>query len=135
MSSGWRSNHSSTRFVVSSAPVRAASSIPMHHRLKVHMGVSTPEACQHILCHCLHQGAALCLKLATNDFLQLQHLGSCKVKKWEHGTDVLHRIPDVEGNEAEGNQCSLGLAQQVPDFLCLTCSGYLELLQPAVSGS
>jgi hypothetical protein len=41
----------------------------------------------------------------------------------------------MEGTENKGHQCSLSLAQEVLDFLCLTCQGCLELLQPAVSGS
>jgi hypothetical protein len=84
---------------------------PLHHQLKGDLGVLALEACQHILRHYLRQGAALCLQLATVDFLQLQHLGSCEVKKWECGADLLHRIPDVEGTEAKGHPCNLGLAE------------------------
>jgi hypothetical protein len=78
---------------------------------------------------------ALCFQLAADDFLQLQYLGSCRAKKWECGTDLFHRIPCEEVTEAAGHQCSLSLAQEVLDFLCLASPGYLELLQPAVSGS
>jgi hypothetical protein len=34
---------------------------PLHHRLKGDLGVPSLEACQHILCHCLHQGVAISL--------------------------------------------------------------------------
>jgi hypothetical protein len=92
---------------------------PLHHRLKGDLGVPALKACQHILHHCLRQGVALYLQLVVADFLQLQHLGSCGVKKWESGADLLHWIPGVEGTEVEGRECSLGLAQEVLDFLCL----------------
>jgi hypothetical protein len=87
-----------------------------------------------MLCHLLHLGATLCLQPAADGILQFQHLGSYIVKKWEHCADLLHRILGAEGNEAEGHQCCLGLAQEVIDFLCLTCLGCLELLQPATRG-
>jgi hypothetical protein len=41
----------------------------------------------------------------------------------------------VERTEAKGHQCSLSLAQEVLDFLCLASPGYLEPLQPAASGN
>jgi hypothetical protein len=43
----------------------------------------------------------LCLQLAIANFLQLQHLGSYGVKKWERSTDLLHRIPGAEGTETK----------------------------------
>jgi hypothetical protein len=85
-----------------------------------------------MLYHLLRQGATLFLQLATDDFLQLQHLGSCGVKKREHGADLFHRIPSAKGTEAEGHQCSLGLAQEVPDFLWLVCPGLKVHLGPRV---
>jgi hypothetical protein len=63
-----------------------------------------------MLYHLLRQGMALCLQLAADDCLQLLHLGSCRVKTRECGGDLFDMIPGVEGTEAEGYQCSLGLA-------------------------
>jgi hypothetical protein len=108
---------------------------PLHHWLKGDLVVLALEACQHILCHCLREGTTLCLQVATDDLLHLQHLGSCGVNKWECDPDLLHRIPGAEASEVERHQCSLNLAWEVLDFLCLTCPGCQELLQPTVSGS
>jgi hypothetical protein len=102
---------------------------PFRHWLKGDLGVLAPEAYQHIL----RQGTTHCLQLATDDLLQLQHLGPSRVKQWKCGADLFHRIPGVEGTKAEGHQRSFSLAQKVLDHLCLTCPGCLELLQPSAS--
>jgi hypothetical protein len=77
---------------------------PLHHWLKGDLRVPALEACWYILRHCLRQGTT------TTDFLQLQHLGSSGVKEWGHDADLLHKNPNMEGTEAKGHQCSLGLA-------------------------
>jgi hypothetical protein len=94
MSSGSHANYSATSFAVSSMPARVASSVsatgPCTTGSREIWGFPAPKACQHILRLCLRQGATLYLQLATNNFLQLQHLGSYGVKKWERGADLLH---------------------------------------------
>jgi hypothetical protein len=81
----------------------------------------------------LSHGAAFLLQLATDDLLQLQHLGPSRVKQRECGADLFHWILGVEGAEVEGHQHSFGLAKKVPDSLRLACPSCLELLQLFVS--
>jgi hypothetical protein len=73
-------------------------------------GVSAPKTCQHMLRHCLHQGTTLCLELAINDLLQLQHLGPNRVKQRERNIDLFHHILGAEGTEAEKHQRGFDLA-------------------------
>jgi hypothetical protein len=62
------------------------------------------------------------------------YLGSSRVNQREHDANLLCQFPGVERTEAEGHQRSLCLAQEVSDLLRLTNLGYVELLQPFVSG-
>jgi hypothetical protein len=75
----------------------------------------------------------LLLQSATDDLLQLGHLGTNRVKERKHDADLLCRKHRVDRAEAEGYQGGLGLAQEVPDSSCLTNPGCLELLQPLLS--
>jgi hypothetical protein len=77
----------------------------------------------------LHQDAALCLQPAGDDILQLRHLGASRVKQRELSADFPSWDLGPEGAEAKGYKCGLGLAQEVPDFLCLTHTNNLEVLQ------
>jgi hypothetical protein len=83
---------------------------------------------QHVLCHHLCQSTTLRLQVLADGLLQLQYLGPCDVKQREHGAHLPNWVPGAEQTEAKGHQCSLGLAQKVPDFLCLDCLSRLELL-------
>jgi hypothetical protein len=78
----------------------------------------------------LHQDAALCLQPVGDGIFQLQHLGASRVNQRELSTNFLSWDPRLEGAEAKGYKCKLGLAQKVPDFLCLTHTNSLEVLQP-----
>jgi hypothetical protein len=78
----------------------------------------------------LREDAALYLQPAGDDIFQLRHLGASRVKQWELSVDFLSWDPGPEGAEAKGYKCGLGLAQKVPDFLCLTHTNNLEVLQP-----
>jgi hypothetical protein len=77
----------------------------------------------------LRQDAALCLQPVGDDIIQLQHLGASRIKQQELSADFLSWDPRPEGAEAKGYKCGLGLAQKVPDFLCLTHMNSLEVLE------
>jgi hypothetical protein len=83
-----------------------------------------------VLCDRLHQDVALCLQPVGDDIFQLQHLGVSRVKQWELSADFLSWDLEPEGTEAKRYKCGLGLAQKVLDFLCLTHTNNLEVLQP-----
>jgi hypothetical protein len=73
---------------------------------------------------------ALYLQPVGDNIFQLQHLGANIVKQWELSADFLSWDLGPEGAKAKGYKCGLGLAQKVPDFLCLTHTNSLEVLQP-----
>jgi hypothetical protein len=77
----------------------------------------------------LRQDVALCLQPVGDDIFQLQHLGTSRVKQQDLSIDFLSWDPGPEGAEAEGYKWGLGLAQKFPDFLCLTHTNSLEVLQ------
>jgi hypothetical protein len=74
----------------------------------------------------LRQDAAICLQPTGDDIFQLQYLGTNRVKQRELSTDFLSWDPGPEGVEAKGYKCGLGLAQKVPDYLCLAHTSSLE---------
>jgi hypothetical protein len=78
----------------------------------------------------LCQDAALFLQPVGDDIFQLQHLGASRVKQRDLSIDFLSWDPGPEGAEVKEYKCELGLAQKVPDFLCLIHTNSLEVLQP-----
>jgi hypothetical protein len=133
VSSGWCSNCSTTSFAAYSTPAWVASSISM-------MGPCTTGSREIWGSHLwklvnTYSATAFARAWPSASSWPLQTSSTFRVKKWERGADLLHRIPDAEGTEVEGHQCNLNLAQEVPNFLYLTCPGCLELLLPAMSGS
>jgi hypothetical protein len=78
----------------------------------------------------LRHDAGLYFQPIGDDIFQLQHLGASRVKQQELNADFLSWDPGPEGAKAKGYKCRPGLEQKVPDFLCLTHTNSLEVLQP-----